>query len=124
MLAEALGLVRGPPFADGCHWAEVEHLPETINSAIAAAATALAQLTLNPDPARAEQAARIGLDAHPTDEPLAILALRASARRNRLQVTWDFIVARWADHGIPISPELVAWHDRLLGGDDGSVGLD
>jgi len=122
LLADALELVRGHPFADGCAWADTEHLPATINTTIAAAATGLARLTLDNEPDRALHATRVGLDAHPTDETLSILALRAAAPVGRLRVTWEYVQANWATNDISLTPALEEWHSRLRGPDGGLAG--
>jgi len=77
-LADALGLVRGQPFA-GCYywWLEPE-LVDTVTTSVVAAAEALGTLKLTEgDPAGAVRAARIGLAADSSAEQLWRVLMRA-----------------------------------------------
>lgn len=77
-LADALGLVRGQPFA-GCYywWLEPE-LIEMVTTSVVAAAEALATLKLaGGDPAAAVRAARVGLVADSSSEQLWRVLMRA-----------------------------------------------
>jgi DNA-binding SARP family transcriptional activator len=77
-LADALGLVRGQPFA-GCYywWLEPE-LVESVRARVVAAAEALATLKLaDRDPTGAGRAARTGLAADPSAEQLWRIVMRA-----------------------------------------------
>jgi DNA-binding SARP family transcriptional activator len=77
-LADAIGLVRGQPFA-GCYywWLEPE-LIETVTTRVVAAAEALATLKLaDGDPAAAVRAARVGLVADSSSEQLWRVLMRA-----------------------------------------------
>jgi DNA-binding SARP family transcriptional activator len=77
-LSDALGLVRGEPFA-GCYywWLEPE-LVDTVITRVVAAAEALATLNLaGSDPAAAARAARAGLAADSSAEQLWRVLMRA-----------------------------------------------
>ena len=77
-LTDALGMVRGEPFA-GCYywWLETATI-ESVTARIVAAAEALAELSLaDRDPGAAVRAARIGLTADPSAEPLWRILMRA-----------------------------------------------
>jgi DNA-binding SARP family transcriptional activator len=77
-LADALGLVRGQPFA-GCYywWLEPE-LVDTASTMVVAAAEALATLRLaDGDPAAAVRAARLGLAVDSSSEQLWRVLMRA-----------------------------------------------
>ncbi len=90
-LEEALGLVRGRPFAgvpDGSFkWVDAELVVSTMETAVADAARRLVTLVMTTDPERAGWAVRQGLLAAPFDWELWRLHLQLAAARGPVALT-------------------------------------
>jgi DNA-binding SARP family transcriptional activator len=77
-LAEALSLVRGPPFTGCYYWWLEPSIVESVTALIVGASETLAQLKLRTsDPAGAVRAARIGVATDPSAEQLWRIMMRA-----------------------------------------------
>jgi hypothetical protein len=114
LLSEAIGLVRGQPFADGSAWAEREGLPATIEAAILDAATILTRLHLAAGhPIAALDAATAGLALRPIDEPLTLLALDAAHATGRLVAFYTAHTDRLDALEHDVTPAVAARYHRL-----------
>jgi hypothetical protein len=120
-LAEALALVRGPPFtelpAKGFGWVATELLVSIAEVAVIAAAARLAELALAAgDWPLAAWAAERGLIVSPTAQELNANALRAVARSrqpDRLAQVWRDVTRRYAAADETVPAELNQLHGEL-----------
>ncbi len=108
-LAAALAMIRGQPFT-GCFywWLDIE-LVDAVSAKILAAASTLAELALSGhDPVAAARAARIGLVADATSEPLWRLLMRAEHAAGNLagvREAWVRCVDAIADIAVDGQPD-------------------
>lgn len=128
LLAAALSLVRGAPFADappGAYgWADTDpSLGPAITANVVAAAEQLADVANHAGDARlAIWAAEKGLLVSPAEDVLYrhLLTAAATAGPSRLDTTWTQIKTRLARLDAAPSDDLSRHYRRLRNGDDGS----
>jgi len=119
-LSAALAMVRGQPFT-GCYywWLDIE-LIDAVSTKIVTAAATLAELALSGrDAAAAARAARIGLMADATSEPLWRLLMRAEHAAGNLagvREAWSHCVDAVAEIAVDGEPEpaTAALYHQLL----------
>jgi hypothetical protein len=100
LIAEAVALIRGRPFADGCAWAERDGLPGFIEDDLMTATRTLAALQLRAgDPTAAVATAGVGLNLQPHDETLALTGLDAAHAAGRLTSFYQNLAARLEANG-------------------------
>ena len=108
-LTDALRMVRGQPFTDCYYWWLETALIESATADIVTTASALAELSLaDRDPAAAVRAARIGLTADPSAEPLWRLLMRsehAAGNRAGVREAWSRCVGVLAEVAADGRPE-------------------
>lgn len=121
LLAEALALVRGLPFAElpssGFGWVATELYISQVEVAVTAAAQRLVELALAAgDWPMAAWAAERGLIVSPTAQTLNASVLRASAasrQPDRLAQSWRDVARRYAAAEETMPGELAQLHDDL-----------
>jgi len=118
-LTDALSMVRGQPFSGCYYWWIDAAIIDSATAKIVAAAEALAELRLDDlDPAAAARAARIGLSADPSAEPLWRILMRAEHAAGNLAAVmqaWSrctSVIAEVAADGRP-DPETEAIYRAL-----------
>jgi hypothetical protein len=114
LLTEAVALIRGRPFADGCAWAERDGLPGFIEDDLMTATRTLATIQLRAgDPTAAVATAGVGLNLQPHDETLALTGLDAAHAAGRLTSFYQNLAGRLEANGQDVPPAVTNRYQQL-----------